>query len=79
MHIIIIRTQYNNDISYDGLALDSVDFASTVEGVDISMMELTGVVATGVDVFFPAGVSLSPQGERVPTIKQTQLGTCLYV
>ena len=43
------------------------------------MMELTGVVATGVDVFFPAGVSLSPQGERVPTIKQTQLGTCLYV
>lgn len=52
--------------------LVSLDLASTVGGVDISTVEVTGVVATGVDVFFPVGVSLSPQGERVvPTTIQS--------
>jgi len=56
-------------ISYVGLALDSLDLASTVGGVEISILEVTGVVAKGVDVFFPVGVSLLPQGELVePTI-----------
>ena len=63
-----ILYKQNQHISYDGLAFDSLDFfANTVGGVEMSIIEVTGVVAKGVDVFFPVGVSLSPQGEGVPT------------
>ena len=69
----------NQQITYDGLTLDSLDFANTVGGVDISIMEVTGVVAKGVDVFFPVGVSLSPQGERLPMYNKTIVNKIMYI
>lgn len=47
-------------------------------GVDISVLEAMGVFAIGVDVFFPVGVSLSPQGERLVPMTTDKFSNTTY-